>query len=338
MRPDGIPFLTRVRYSLARYAEHFLRVKVSEEALQQKLVRQLEARGTGRKLEIPRVEGISPEEFRRNYVHKGLPVILTKFGAHWPARSKWTLEYLEQRYGEHPVATMANESKDNDGVFDMEEVPFKLIIEAMRTGDTRRYLRFNDLLYQFPELVDDIDRANFFRMKNPLKLGHNFQVFMGAKGTGTKLHAAPFNNLFVQVMGTKRWFMTSQRHDPILRPPVNRGPYFLSRYNPRSPDFTEFPACRYMDYYDFELHEGDALYLPPSIWHFVENLTPTMAVSFRWLSVQSFTNNFSHMLLMICATNPNIFFLMKHKKRYAEVFKHLQKSKQKELQAAQKYL
>ena len=50
--------------------------------------------------EIPRVQGISKEDFLREYFIPQKPVILEDLSQDWPARQKWDFDYFKQVAGD----------------------------------------------------------------------------------------------------------------------------------------------------------------------------------------------------------------------------------------------
>ena len=49
---------------------------------------------------IPRVKGISKEEFLKEYFIPQKPVVMEDLTADWPAREKWNFEYFREKVGE----------------------------------------------------------------------------------------------------------------------------------------------------------------------------------------------------------------------------------------------
>ena len=45
---------------------------------------------------IDTVENISPEDFKKNYLDPRRPLVIKGLTKSWPAREKWTPEYLKQ--------------------------------------------------------------------------------------------------------------------------------------------------------------------------------------------------------------------------------------------------
>ena len=51
--------------------------------------------------DIPRVKGISEEEFLKEYFIPGKPVVFEDLSADWPATKKWDFEYFKRESGRH---------------------------------------------------------------------------------------------------------------------------------------------------------------------------------------------------------------------------------------------
>ena len=104
--------------------------------------------------------------------------------------------------------------------------------------------------------------------------------------TYTPVHCALESNVFVQVHGKKRWILYPAMYQPLLEPPADRRPYFHTdllpdRASPR------FPLGVYAPAYEVVLDAGDVLYFPPFVWHYVENLTATIAAAYRFFSLRT---------------------------------------------------
>jgi len=61
---------------------------------------------------IDTVESISPEDFKKNYLDARRPLIIKGLTKTWPAREKWTAEYLKQVVGKKVVPLYDNSKAD----------------------------------------------------------------------------------------------------------------------------------------------------------------------------------------------------------------------------------
>jgi hypothetical protein len=118
------------------------------------------------------------------------------------------------------------------------------------------------------------------------------KMYVGGPLTSTSFHCAPVMNLYLQAYGRKRWVLVSPRFTPFMYPALSKGLNWQSRIDFRNPNYEEAPLYRYVDRYETVLEPGDVLWNPPWVWHGVQNLTESIAVSMWWVNVtRSFANN-----------------------------------------------
>ncbi len=275
--------------------------------------------------QVDRVQNISDIEFRENYVRKGIPVVLEGKANDWPCVQKWSLDWLYENYCEDKVAIFDPLGSESEGVnYEVEETNLKDVLDAMRTGETSKYSRFNRILYDHPELVEDFDWKWLYKSRNRVSSGKTFQVFIGGKGTQTSLHCAGEHNLFTQVHGSKHWHLFPPNSDMLLDPPITRSPYFYSRFDPDSPDFNQFPAAKFLDPLECVLHPGDVLFNPPFWWHQVKNVSHSIGVGFRWFSpLDSMKASATGTLMTLLSTTPPIWTATKHRTDFARIFNRM---------------
>lgn len=282
----------------------------------------------GRVLTIERRKNVSLAEFRRIYLKPGVPVVLQGAARAWPCVQKWTPDYLSEHFGHMPVTLIDAAPQNMSNInYQPEQATLKDVIEQMESAPLKMYSRFNQLLYHFPELVLDFDKSWLLKHRNRVASGQTFQVFIGGNTSKTHLHAASEHNLFTQVYGRKHWILYPPAYDCVLRPPVNRTPYFHSAFDPDHPDFETYPEMQYLDRYECTLEPGDILFNPPSWWHHVTNLSGSIGVGFRWFSPQdAFRLDASQALLTLLATNPPIWTATKYRADFAKIFSLMKRS------------
>lgn len=324
-------FALRYKFAFFRILEHLAFPKEITKYFQSRknhyhyLAQAELAKNTGRIKQIKRESNISTTEFKKKYLDKGIPVILTGFANNWPALKEWTPNKLAKRFGDDQVSLIdTNGAKSKSLDYDIEQTDLRTVLQAMENGDATKYSRFNRLLYDHPELLNDFDSKWLYKMRCKISSGKTFQVFLGAKGTKTQLHAASEHNLFTQVYGKKHWYIMSPKYDIALNPPVTGAPYFYTQLDPDAPDLEAFPHYKNMEILECTLEPGDVLYNPPSYWHHVTNLTASIGVGFRWFgAVDCFKLNFSQALLTILSTNPPIWVATKHRTNFPKIFNYM---------------
>ena len=325
------------QYQFWRFADHLFgnQAPSNRFAKQRQTVSSLvttnfkENKVSGKLKEIDRVKNISDYDLKKNYIDKGIPVVMVGKAKDWECVKKWSPDWLLDNYCDDKVSLFnASTQEMTDVNYNVEETTLRDVLDAMKKGDTSKYSRFNRLLYDHPELIEDFDWNWLYNMRNTISSGKTFQVFIGGKGTRTTLHSASEHNLFTQVYGSKHWYLYPPENDVIFDPPVTRTPYFHSMFDPDSPDFDVFRNAKYLQAWECELKAGDVLFNPPSWWHQVTNLDNSIGVGFRWFNpTDSFKMSFTQTLLTITSMNPPIWMATKNRTDFARIFKYMNNKK-----------
>ena len=107
------------------------------------------------------------------------------------------------------------------------------------------------------------------------------RFWVGPAGTVTPLHCDYDDNIFAQVWGRKRIFLSPPHHDQFLYPSEANAILFGSPFDPEAPDFERFPLARQAAMIECLVEPGDMLYVPAGWYHQVRALTFSLS-SNRW--------------------------------------------------------
>lgn len=107
------------------------------------------------------------------------------------------------------------------------------------------------------------------------------RFWLGPAGTVTPLHCDYDDNIFAQIWGSKRLFLSPPHHDAFLYPNEANAILFGSPVNPEAPDFEQFPLARQASLIECVVNPGDMLYVPAGWYHYVRALTFSLS-SNRW--------------------------------------------------------
>ena len=107
------------------------------------------------------------------------------------------------------------------------------------------------------------------------------RFWVGPAGTVTPLHCDYDDNIFAQVWGRKRIFLSPPHHDVFLYPSEANAILFGSPFDPEAPDFERFPLARQATMIECIVEPGDMLYVPAGWYHQVRALTFSLS-SNRW--------------------------------------------------------
>jgi hypothetical protein len=225
----------------------------------------------------------------------------------WPATREWDLDFFARN---HPDTTAV--SIDQIGLFGEGETGrFEVstlgeVIAAIKAG-RRRCLRFAPVLDENPQLRDYLDMQWLEGFRTRWSMRTFTQLFIAPASTYTPVHAALESNLFVQVYGKKRWLLWPARYQQLLDPPPDRRPYFHTDYLPDRPS-ARFPLGDHGPAYEIVLEPGDVMYVPPFVWHYVENLTDSIATAFRFFSLRAgWSSSRAMTMVKLLATRPSLF-------------------------------
>ncbi|MDW3192567.1 MAG: cupin-like domain-containing protein [Cytophagales bacterium] len=249
---------------------------------------------------------LSARAFSKNYVKTGKPVVIKGGAKNWQACQEWGFEFFKENYGDHPVTLTHHKDLGDDDDGGMEETNLRNIIDGL-AENSKKYARFNPLLDVYPELLESLDRQWLNTIMGRGLKNHHV-LFIGNKGTKTNIHNAGNENIFVQLRGKKRWLIWHQKATYVFSPEVNRAPAKASHINPNAPDLENYASFEHLPVCEIILEEGDILFVPSYLWHYVENLTPTIGIGIRWLSPGSTLRN-SPLLacLELFNTSPSVF-------------------------------
>jgi hypothetical protein len=284
MRP--VRWDARAAFNVLFVLEHFVRnsrkLKRLRIAARDRVVEHLRQQGKGQVIPVDRVRGLTPEKFRQEYLHKGIPVIMEGAAAQWRCTREWSFESWKRRFGDETIRVTERPGLSDDDYVDetelTEEMNFGAFLDQASSGG-RRYIRFSPLFDKFPELRDDVDE-NWLRGMPDRSFGLIPQLFIGGVGTKTPLHNAMTVFFFVNVMGVKRWTFVPNRYIAVLDPVADGRGYNHSEAVVEDPDLDRFPGLDSVDRMETVMYPGDVLFNPSWNWHSVRNDSATIGIRF----------------------------------------------------------
>ena len=216
---------------------------------------------------IDRRSHLTAEEFRREYLRKNKPVILTDVMQHWQAPQKWSLDFFKTNYGHLDVPVFSsNYSKPGKGYMAHDyEMRFDAFLDAISSGPSDLRLFLFDIFSSAPELRED------FHFHTQLMDGWLTKfpfMFFGAPGSEVTLHYdIDCANVFLsQFHGTKRVILFA----PGESEKIYHHPFTVkSLIDPKNPDLDRFPALKNVKGYDDILVHGETLFMPSRFWHYM---------------------------------------------------------------------
>ncbi|KAK7478614.1 hypothetical protein BaRGS_00030146 [Batillaria attramentaria] len=197
-------------------------------------------RGMEKLHDIPQCERISlpsRHKFFNEYLARSRPVIITDAMDNWPAMSKWTTEFLRDRYGDRYVHVHLTPNGVYDGVepasiwddfklpqadlkytpypdlilvrpavLDMKFSDFLDLIRNVSEGKMKgvsAYVEYEPLSYDIPELIDDVEVMPFLENTLQAMTGNPINMWLSDGNTLGKIHFDKFENFLCQISGEK---------------------------------------------------------------------------------------------------------------------------------------
>jgi Cupin-like domain len=239
--------------------------------------------------EVPRVDCLSRREFEERFLFPQRPVIISGAMEGWPARERWTNDYLTEKVG---ARTIQSWTKAHQGLSHPKKDPVRAgrratmklaeYIDLLAGGaisDGNLYAALLPIRTALPELWPDVRFPPF------VDEGKYRQVnfWFGPGNTFTHLHYDTANNFLAQIRGRKQVILCPPSEITRLYPyPFSYWANRFSQVDVLSPDLTRFPAWAHADHALLELGPGEMLFIPVFWWHAVSGIDQNIAINYWW--------------------------------------------------------
>ena len=230
---------------------------------------------------IDTVESISPSDFKKNYLDKRRPLIIKGLTKSWPAREKWTAEYLKEVVGKKVVPLYDNSKADPSKPINSSaaEMPFDEYIDLIKSQPTELRIFFFNIFKQAPQLLDDIvlpkDLMGGFLESLPA-------MFFGGSNSVTFLHYdIDLPHIFHTHFGGRKHVILFENKWKRRLYCIPNATYALEDYDVSNPDTKLFPALEGVEGIECFLEHGDTLFMPTGYWHWMKYLDGSFSLSLR---------------------------------------------------------
>ena len=230
---------------------------------------------------VDTVEHISPEDFKKNYLDKKRPLVIKGLTKDWPAREKWTTEYLKEIAGELEVPLYDNSKADPSKPINAaaKHMKFGEYLDLIKREPTELRIFFFNLFKKVPSLIDDI--------KIPKDLMGGFiesmpAMFFGGSNSFTFLHYdIDLPHIFHTHFGGRKHIILFDNEWKERLYCLPNATYALEDYEVDNPDFEKFPALKGVKGYETFLEHGDTLFMPTGMWHWMKYIDGSFSLSLR---------------------------------------------------------
>ena len=210
----------------------------------------------------------SSETFVSDYLRTETPVIFTQLTESWPARDKWSFDYLSEHHGDLEVPVYSSQpAKDNQHQHAAEKkLKLSEYFSLLNAGENDLRMFFYNILKNAPSLIKDFKYPDI-----GLKFFKRLPVlFVGGKGAKVQMHydIDYAHLLLCHFGGKKKVLLIPPEQTPFMyKVPYSFSSLFAVDFS--KPDFSKYPALKNLKGYTAELNHGDSLYIPPGYWHYV---------------------------------------------------------------------
>jgi hypothetical protein len=228
--------------------------------------------------DVARRQAPDAAEFYRDYFATLTPVVLTDLVRAWPAFSKWTPEYLSERFGH--VEVEMTDGREADPEYDQRTREHSrsillrdFVARLRRSGASNDFYLVargrNTLRPELLPLFEDVALPDgWFELE---RLPAASALWFGPAGTVTPLHHDTSSILFCQVYGRKRVTLVA----PFELAMYGHARSLYSELDPERGDALPH-AARALE---VTLEPGEALFIPVGYWHHVRALDVSISLA-----------------------------------------------------------
>lgn len=232
---------------------------------------------------VDRVHSISREDFQERYVKQSKPVVIKSLTSNWAAKQKWNYEYFKSLAGDKIVPVYDNSIPTADSAVNKPDGQMKFgdYLDRIAGGPTALRIFLFNIFDHIPSLVNDFsyfdELSGGFLKKYPM-------MFFGGAGSKVFLHFdMDLSHVFItQFKGRKRVILFDNKYSDALY----KLPFMVQSYvDPEKPNYDKYPALKNVSGYETILEDGETLFMPSGIWHYMNYIEGGFALSLRSMDV-----------------------------------------------------
>ncbi len=235
---------------------------------------------------------ISEKTFKSKYLSASQPVLFRGAASSWPS-SSWNFDFFISHFPETDVTVQLKENLTNDQYGAVESLKQNMKLESyikniQNYGIKAGYLSQFDILNIHPKLKDSLKFPEFYSTKYL----HRTNLWIGPKGTKSKLHYDSDHNLFVQIYGKKIVTLISPKYSENCYPTNITWYDGYSPIDVMQPNLDLYPEFGNVLLLQSELEAGDMLYIPKGWWHDIRSTENSISANLWWINWKDFLSEF----------------------------------------------
>lgn len=217
------------------------------------------------------------------------PVVITGIFDAIPELERWSPDWMQGKLKNKAVMVRESDSRTFAVGAISKEMPFDQYVDTIcdpsfEYSAKRLYMQQQSIDHALPELKADVFIDKFL----PEKKIFMKSLWFGPGGNTSPLHFDPFDNIFFQLYGTKRFYI----FDPKDYSKLYSGSWLtttphISGIDPVNVDLTQHPLAAQTTLIETEVKPGTALILPSYWWHQVYSERLSISINI-WLMTNFF--------------------------------------------------
>lgn len=228
---------------------------------------------------VPELHELNHATFVDEFYSRNRAVVVRGAASDWPAITKWTPDYLAERYGDVPIRFMEGEQRFARRESITHTATFGEFAEIIkRTITSNRYylVGSNGVLFhpRCYSLFEDLRRLEVMPDVD-VRRPDRTTLWFGPRGTITPLHHDDQNAMHVQVYGSKEFLFAPS----VMWLRMQNSRSVFADFDPLAPDPEAVSALRGFEFLRVRLDPGDVVFIPVGWWHSVYSLSSAMSLS-----------------------------------------------------------
>lgn len=217
---------------------------------------------------VTRVATINEADFIRDYKNTGTPLVISNLMQDWPAREKWTVDYLKKEIGDLVVPVYSSKPARDKSHQHAAAQHIKMgdYLQRLEEGENDLRVFFYNILDNAPSMLKD-----FSYPKIGLKFFKKLPVlFAAGRGAKVQMHydIDLANLILCHFGGPKSVLLIPPEQTPYMyKVPFSFSALYDVDFS--QPDFKKYPALKKLNGYHVTLQHGDALFIPSGYWHYI---------------------------------------------------------------------
>jgi ribosomal protein L16 Arg81 hydroxylase len=223
-------------------------------------------------------------------VRHNKPVVITDVNLIFPNLADWDMAYAAKKIlPKETLVQQKSHEKNSNGwqtVLIRTDHYFNKLKEDF-INEPLLYMAQQNIDVIHPELKDLLEFDKLIP-KNKVKQRN---LWIGPGNTKAPLHMDPDDNFFMQLMGSKKFYLYSPSDTKSLyaNSPFSKSPEF-SQVIASNLDLTAYPNLKHAKLIEVRINTGEILFLPAYWWHEVVNGAENSISINLWCSTKFFGN------------------------------------------------